>query len=165
MDAYMIVAGAIACLGLSAAGSAFGTGFAASAAVGAWKKCYAANKPAPFLLLSFVGAPITQTLYGMILMFLMLGKVALEKDAEGVVTGIKATVSTGSGLPVLVAGIFAGLAIGLSALFQGRAGAAACDAQAETNQGFTNYLAALGIVETVAIFAMVFALIALGSIK
>ena len=164
MDAYMIVAGAIACLGLSAAGSAFGTGFAASAAVGAWKKCYAANKPAPFLLLSFVGAPITQTLYGMILMFLMLGKVALEKDAEGVVTGIKATVSTGSGLPVLVAGIFAGLAIGLSALFQGRAGAAACDAQAETNQGFTNYLAALGIDETVAIFAMVFALIALGSI-
>ena len=50
-DAYMIVAGAIACLGLSAAGSAFGTGFAASAAVGAWKKCYAANKPAPFILL------------------------------------------------------------------------------------------------------------------
>ena len=47
----MIVAGAIACLGLSAAGSAFGTGFAASAAVGAWKKCYAANKPAPFILL------------------------------------------------------------------------------------------------------------------
>ena len=138
MDAYMIVAGAIACLGLSAAGSAFGTGFAASAAVGAWKKCYAANKPAPFLLLSFVGAPITQTLYGMILMFIMLGKVG--------------NVSAGAGLPVLVAGIFAGLGIG------------ACDAQAETNQGFTNYLAALGIVETVAIFTMVFALIALGKI-
>ena len=115
-----------------------------------FRSCYAANKPAPFLLLSFVGAPITQTLYGMILMFIMLGKVG--------------KVEVGSGLPVLVAGIFAGLAIGLSALFQGRAGAAACDAQAETNQGFTNYLAALGIVETVAIFAMVFALIALGSI-
>lgn len=164
MDAYMIVAGAIACLGLSAAGSAFGTGFAASAAVGAWKKCYAANKPAPFLLLSFVGAPITQTLYGMILMFVMLGKIEFIEDAEGVITGIKPLVASGAGLPVLVAGVFAGLAIGLSALFQGRAGAAACDAQAETNQGFTNYLAALGIVETVAIFAMVFALIALGSI-
>ena len=148
MDPYMIVAGAIACLGLSAAGSAFGTGFAASAAVGAWKKCYAANKPAPFLLLSFVGAPITQTLYGMILMFLMLGKTQVE----------------GAGVPCLVLGVFAGLGIGLSALFQGRAGAAACDAQAETNQGFTNYLAALGIVETVAIFAMVFTLIALGKI-
>ena len=148
MDQFMIVAGAIACLGLSAAGSAFGTGFAATAAVGAWKKCYAANKPAPFLLLSFVGAPITQTLYGMILMFLMLGK----------------TNVAGAGVPCLVLGIFAGLGIGLSALFQGRAGAAACDSQAETNQGFTNYLAALGIVETVAIFTMVFTLSALGKI-
>ena len=148
MDKFMIVAGAIACLGLSAAGSAVGTGFAATAAVGAWKKCYAANKPAPFLLLSFVGAPITQTLYGMILMFLMLGK----------------TQVAGAGVPCLVLGVFAGLGIGLSALFQGRAGAAACDSQAETNQGFTNYLAALGIVETVAIFTMVFTLIALGKI-
>lgn len=150
-DAAMIVAGAIACLGLSGAGSALGTGFAAAAAVGSWKKCYAANKPAPFLLLSFVGAPITQTLYGMILMFVMLGKVG--------------TVADGSGVPVLVAGLFAGLAIGISAVFQGRAAAAACDAQAETNQGFTNYLAALGIIETVAIFAMVFSLIALSAIK
>ena len=148
MDQFMIVAGAIACLGLSAAGSAFGTGFAAPAAVGAWKKCYAANKPAPVLLLSFVGAPITQTLYGMILMFLMLGKTSVA----------------GAGVPCLVLGVFAGLGIGLSALFQGRAGAAACDSQAETNQGFTNYLAALGIVETVAIFTMVFTLIALGKI-
>lgn len=164
MDAYMIVAGAIACLGLSAAGSAFGTGYAAAAAVGAWKKCYAANRPAPFLLLSFVGAPITQTLYGMILMFIMLGKVEFIENAEGVMTGIKPLVASGAGLPVLIAGIFAGLGIGLSALFQGRAGAGACDAQAETNQGFTNYLAALGIVETVAIFTMVFALIALGKI-
>ena len=150
-DAAMIVAGAIACLGLAGAGSAFGTGFAASAAVGAWKKCYAANKPAPFLLLSFVGAPITQPLHSMILMFTVLGTVGKA--------------AAGSGVPVLVAGAFAGRAIGLSALFQGRATAAACDAQAETNQGFTNYLAALGIVETVAIFAMVFALIALGSVK
>ena len=142
MDA-MVVSGAIACLGLSAAGSAFGTGFAAASAVGSWKKCYAANKPAPFILLGLVGAPITQTLYGMILMFLMLGK----------------TNVAGAGVPCLVLGIFAGLGIGLSALFQGRAGAAACDSQAETNQGFTNYLAALGIVETVAIFTMVFALL------
>ena len=152
-DAAMIVAGAIACMGLAGAGSAFGTGFASAAAVGAWKKCYAANKPAPFLLLTFVGAPITQVLYGMIVMNKMLDFLKTPDKVAGF------------GLPLLIAGIFAGLAIGLSALFQGRAGAAACDAQAETNQGFTNYLAALGIVETVAIFAMVFALIALGSIK
>ena len=160
-DAAMIVAGAVACLGLAGAGSAFGTGFAAAAAVGSWKKCYAANKPAPFLLLSFVGAPITQTLYGMILMFIMLAKVEFVENAEGVITGIKPLVATGAGLPCLVLGIFAGLGIGLSALFQGRAGAASCDAQTETGQGFTNYLSALGIVETVAIFTMVFTLIAL----
>ena len=145
---YMVVAGAIACLGLSAAGSAFGTGFAASSAVGAWKKCYAANKPAPFILLGLVGAPITQTLYGMILMFIMLGKASVEE----------------AGVPLLVLGIFAGLGIGLSALFQGRAAAAACDAQAETGQGLTNYFGALGIVETVAIFTMVFTIIALGKV-
>ena len=65
----------------------------------------------------------------------------------------------------MLLGIFAGLGIGLSALFQGRAAAAACDAQAETGQGLTNYFGALGIVETVAIFTMVFTIIALGAIK
>ena len=144
----MVIAGAIACLGLSAAGSAFGTGFAASSAVGAWKKCYAANKPAPFILLGLVGAPITQTLYGMILMFIMLGKASVAN----------------AGVPLLVLGIFAGLGIGLSALFQGRAAAAACDAQAESGQGLTTSLGALGIVDTVAIFTMVFTIIALGKV-
>ena len=150
-DAAMIVAGAIACLGLAGAGSAFGTGFAASAAVGAWKKCYAANKPAPFLLLSFVGAPITQTLYGMILMFLMFGD-----DVR---------MSPSSGIPCLVIGLFAGLGIGASAIMQGRCAAAAADAQGETGKGFTNYLVAIGIVETVAIFTMVFALLGILKFK
>jgi len=148
-DTAMGVAGAVATLALSATGSALGTGAAASSAVGAWKKCYAQNKPAPFLLLSFVGAPITQTLYGMILMFTMIGK--LNAGVANV------------GIPMLVLGIFAGAAIGTSAWLQGRAGAAAADAQAETGQGLTNYLAALGIIETTAIFTMVFTLIAVGS--
>ena len=139
------IAGAVTCLALSATGSALGTGVAAASAVGAWKKCYAQNKQASFLLLSFVGAPITQTLYGMILMFTMFGKAQV-------------------GIPLLILGAFAGLAIGLSAYYQGRAGAAAADAQAETGQGLTNYLAALGIIETTAIFTMVFTLIAIGKI-
>jgi V/A-type H+-transporting ATPase subunit K len=147
MDA-MVVSGAIACLSLSAVGSAYGTGVAASAAVGAWKKCYAANRPAPFTLLTFVGLPLSQTLYGMILMFIMNGKADVA----------------GAGVPLLVLGIFAGLGIAFSAIFQGRAAAAACDAQAETGQGLTNYIIALGIVETVSIFMMVFTLIALGKI-
>lgn len=147
MDA-MVVSGAIACLSLSAAGSAYGTGVATAAAVGSWKKCYAANRPAPFTLLTFVGLPLSQTLYGMILMFIMNAKTAVA----------------GAGIPLLVLGIFAGIGIGLSAVFQGRAAAAACDAQAETGQGLTNYIIALGIVETVSIFVMVFTLIALGKV-
>jgi len=145
MSEAMGVAGAVACLALSAAGSALGTGVAATAAVGAWKKCYAQNKQAPFLLLSFVGAPITQTLYGMILMFAMFDKAA-------------------AGFPLLVLGMFAGMAIGLSAFLQGKACAAAADAQAETGQGLANYLAALGVVETTAIFVMVFTYLAIDRI-
>ena len=51
---------------------------------------------------------------------------------------------------------FAGLAVGMSAWMQGKAAAAASDALGETGQGTANYLIALGIVETVAIFTLVF---------
>jgi V/A-type H+-transporting ATPase subunit K len=56
-------------------------------------------------------------------------------------------------------GLFGGLAIGASAYGQGKVAAGASDALAETGQGFTNYLMALGIVESVAIFVMVFILV------
>ncbi len=148
MDTALTVAGAVACLALSGLGSAIGTGFAAAGAIGAWKKCYAQNRPAPFLLLAYVGAPITQTLYGMILMFTMIGTKVLP----------------GGGVGMLILGIFAGAGIGMSAIFQGRAGGCSADAHGETGQGLTNNLAALGVIETTAIFIMVFTLIAVGSL-
>ena len=144
MNTGLGIAGAVMALALSAVGSGLGTGVAGSAAIGAWKKCYAQGKQAPFLLLSFVGAPLTQTLYGMIVMFVMI-----ERAVKGA-----------SWIALCLIGLFAGLGIGLSALMQGRAAAAAADAQGETGQGFTNYLAAIGIIETVAIFTMVFAYLA-----
>ena len=148
MDTALTVAGAVACLALSGLGSAIGTGFAAAGAIGAWKKCYAQNRPAPFLLLAYVGAPITQTLYGMILMFTMIGTKVLP----------------GGGVGMLILGIFAGAGIGMSAIFQGRAGGCSADAHGETGQGLTNNLAALGVIEATAIFIMVFTLIAVGSL-
>lgn len=136
------IGGAMA-LALSALGSGFGIGAAGQAAVGAWKKCYMQNKVAPFLLAVFVGAPITQTFYGMIVMFKLVARAG-----------------EGAAFPALMGwGFFGGLAIGLSAWMQGRIAASASDAQAETGQGFTNYLMALGIIESVAIFVMVFILI------
>lgn len=133
--------GGAAALSLSAIGSGLGAGVAAQAAIGAWKKCYAQNKAAPFMLVAFIGAPLSQTIYGMILM----GNIA------------KAAAANAAAYPALVgAGVFGGAAIGVSAWLQGKAGAAGSDALAETGQGFGNYLMALGVIETVALFVMVF---------
>ena len=131
--------GVAAALSLAAVGSAFGAGAAGMASVGAWKKCFAQSKAAPFMLIVFVGAPLSQTIYGMILM---------NKIAEAAVQG-----NYFWGM-----GILGGLAMGASALMQGKAGAGAADALAETGKGFTNYLIVLGIIETVALFVMVFLL-------
>ena len=132
-------------VGLAAVGSAIGAGIAGQAAIGAWKKCYAQGKQAPFLLLALVGAPLSQTIYAMIMMTMIQGRV--EQVGE---------------YPLCLAiGIFGGLAQMFSAIFQGKAGAAGCVAYAETKQGFANYLMVLGIVETCAIFALVFSIMAL----
>ena len=145
MNVAMGKIGGIAALTIAAIGSALGTGTAGTAAIGAWKKCYALGKPAPFMLLTFVGAPLSQTIYGIVLMFNMQGKINDGMPWQGLV----------------FAGILAGLGMGFSAWLQGRAGAAGSDALAETGEGFTNYLAALGIIETVAIFVMVFVMLAI----
>ncbi len=148
MDANTIVAlskaGGAAALGLAAVGSAIGAGLAGSSAIGAWKKCYAQSKAAPFILVTFIGAPLSQTIYGMILMGWMLDA---AKDPALATTGWAA---------MLIGGIFGGMGMGASAWFQGKAGAAGADALAETGQGFGNYLMTLGIVETVALFVLVF---------
>ena len=49
-----------------------GIGAAGQAAIGAWKRCYMNNKPAPFILTVFAGAPLTQTIYGFLLMQSMI---------------------------------------------------------------------------------------------
>jgi V/A-type H+-transporting ATPase subunit K len=54
--------------------------------------------------------------------------------------------------------------MGVSAWFQGVAGAAASDAFAETGKGFANYILVVGLVETVALFVMVFLMLLLGNV-
>ena len=65
---YLAYIGMACALCFSAIGSGFGAGIASQAAVGAWKKCYAQGKPAPFIMVAFAGAPLTQTIYGFLLM-------------------------------------------------------------------------------------------------
>ena len=47
---YLALGAGYAAVGLAATGSAIATGIAGQAAIGAWKKCYAQNKPAPDML-------------------------------------------------------------------------------------------------------------------
>jgi V/A-type H+-transporting ATPase subunit K len=134
-------------MGIAAVGSAIGIGIAGQAVIGAWKKCYIGNKPAPMTLLAFGGAPLTQTFYGFILMMQM-------KTA--------ALTNTANAWLYLGFGIASGLAMAFSAIAQGQAGAAGADAQGETGKGFTQYIAIVGVCETVALFAMVLSMISLG---
>jgi V/A-type H+-transporting ATPase subunit K len=138
--------GLAAFMALAAVGSGIGVGVAGSSAIGAWKKCYIQNKPAPFLLFAFVGAPMTQTIYGLILM----------NQFSGIYAQLDSAI-------ILGAGVFGGIAMGVSAWFQGVAGAAASDAFAETGKGFANYILVVGLVETVALFVMVFLMLLLNN--
>lgn len=132
-------------LAFAALGSALGAGVAGMAAVGAWKKAFAQNKAASFLMVAFVGAPLTQTIYGMILM---------NKIAE----------SAAKGSYIWAIGILSGMAMGASAFMQGKAAAVACDALGETGKGFGNYLVVLGIIETVALFILAFTMGVIGKL-
>ena len=65
-------------------------------------------------------------------------------------------------LVVMSVVISAGVAMALSAIAQGKAGAAGADALAETGKGFSQYITVVGLCETVALFALVFSMVALG---
>ncbi len=143
MNWGMIGAGLV--MGIAAVGSSIGIGIAGQGAIGAWKRCYLNNKQAPFLLVVFAGAPLTQTIYGFLLMNSMKTKLAAGEMEPLFALGL---------------GIAAGLAMCMSAVAQGKAGAAGSDALAETGKGFTNYIMVVGLCETVALFTMVFGMIA-----
>ena len=138
-------AGSVLALSCAAIGSALGTGIAGMATLGAWKRSLLEGKPIPFLLVAFAGAPLSQTIYGLILMNTLRDQVANT-----------------SPLTLFSAGLFGGLAMGASAWQQGKAAAAAADAFGATGKGFGNYIMILGIIETVALFVMVFLMRAVG---
>ena len=140
-------------VGMAALGSSIGAGIAGMAAAGSWAKDARAGKPLRFIYIICVAAPITQTVYGFIVMNQMADKLAiLQKGA------------TGAGL-LLGIGIATGLGEMLSAWMQGAIGAAGCRMLSESDgKGFAFVLIALGITETVGIFTLVFMSILLRSI-
>ena len=142
---YLAYIGMACALCFSAIGSGFGAGIASQAAVGAWKKCYAQGKPAPFIMVAFAGAPLTQTIYGFLLM-----------------NFIRSAIESGTN-PMLCffVGLLGGTSMGLSAFFQGKVSACSADSLGATGKGTANYFIVIGLVETVALFTLVFSLLAL----
>ncbi len=130
-------------LALAAAGSALGIGTAGMAAIGVMKKKFKEGTKAPFALFIFIGAPLSQLFYGMIFNNAMIGS---ELGPEYY------TYQT-------VMGLGAGLAMGMSAWFQGKAGARACDAIGETGKGLADYIMVIGVIESVALLVMILLMI------
>jgi len=139
--------GAGLALGLAALGSAIGIGKAGQSAAGAWAKEAKAGKNLNFTYIILLGMPISQTLYAMIVMNNMRAAVsdpATDMASAGMLFGI---------------GLWTGLGEMASAWMQGLIAAAGIRGLSESEgKGFAYLIIAMGIIETVGIFTMVFML-------
>lgn len=140
MDFEMI--GPAIVLGLGCIGSAIGCGIAGMASHGAMTRVEEGH--GKFIGLS--AAPSTQSVLGFILMVLM--KNALKAG----------TLAPMSGIGI---GLFVGLALTISAMYQGRCAATAIQATAKQPAVFGKAFLAIAIVESFAIFAFIFGLLLL----
>ncbi len=135
-------AGCACAIGLPAIGSAIGVGAAGAVSHGAMAKVDEGHG-------QFIGvsaAPSSQTIYGLILMFVLLPKI---KE---------------SGLGVFSVGVFCGLAIMFSAIFQGKVAVTTILGASKKPEIFGKCFAAVGIVESFAIFALVAGIVMAGSL-
>jgi len=134
-------------LAMAALGSAMGIGVAGQAAAGAWAKEAKAGRNLNFAYIIMLGAPISQTLYGMIVMNNLrpLATVAEQSVANcGLLLGIGLATGTGEMVSAWMQGLIG--AAGIRALSDGE------------GKGLAFLIIALGVVETVGIFTMVFML-------
>ena len=152
MDQVLGQLGLALALGLGALGSALGIGAAGRAAAGAWAKEAKAGKPLNFSYIILTGMPLTQTIYGFILMLVGLSAF-MTKNPDRVAANAGALLSIG---------IAGGLAELFSAWMQGLIGASGIRALSEgEGKGLVFIIIAMGIVETVGLFGFVFLLLVL----
>lgn len=133
-------------MGLGALGSALGVLAAGSAACGGWAKEGKEGKPLSGTFTMLVGMPVSQTLYSLICYFMMY-KYANVAENGPVLFGIA---------------IGVGLAQFISAFSQGKIGGAGVRCLSENGgKGFGNIVMAMGIAESIALFALVTAILIL----
>lgn len=127
-------------LGLACLGSAIGCGIAGMASHGVMARVD--ENHGKFIGMSAL--PSSQAIYGFVLMLLMKNAILAN------------TLSAWNGIGI---GVFIGLAIMLSAIYQGMCAATGIQASAKQPAVYGKCLAALGIVESFSLFAFVFALL------
>ena len=127
-------------LGLAMIGCAIGCGIAGMASHGVMARVD--DNHGKFIGMSVI--PASQAIYGFVLMMSMKG--AIDEK----------TLSAANGIGI---GIFIGLAIMFASIYQGMCAATGIQASAKQPSVYGKCLAALGIVESFAIFAFVFALL------
>lgn len=138
MDYAMI--GPAIVMGLGCLGSSIGCGIAGMASHGVMTRVDEGH--GKFIALSAI--PSSQSIYGFILMIVMRGSITAG------------TLSPLSGIGI---GLFVGLAIMFSSIYQGKCAVTAIQASAKQPAIYGKTIAALGIVESFALFAFVFALL------
>ena len=138
MDYAMI--GPALSLGLSSIGSSIGCGIASMACHGVMARVEEGHGK----FIGMTAAPSSQSIYGFILMILM---------SKSIKAG---TLSPMSGIGI---GLVVGFAFMVSAIFQGKCAATGIQATAKQPAIFGKCFAALGIIESFALFSFVFALL------
>jgi len=140
---------------MGAIGSALGIAAAGQAAAGAWAREGSQGKQPTFTYIIMVAAPLSQTIYGAMLMLIGLRSPVY---AAGV-----ASMNAGALMSIALAG---GAAELFSAWMQGKTGAGYIRALLENEgQGLAFMIIALGIIETVGLFAFVFLLMVMPVLK
>jgi V/A-type H+/Na+-transporting ATPase subunit K len=151
MEDFMLIIGKMALgliMGFGGLGSALGVLAAGSAAAGGWAKEGKEGKPLSGKFTGLVGMPVSQTLYCLILYIMMVEYASVPTNG-----------------PVLF-----GIAIGVgmcqfvSAYAQGCIGGAGVRCLVENGgKGFGNIVVAMGIAESIALFALVTGILILSS--
>lgn len=142
MEGYSMVGPAVV-LGLGCIGSAIGCGVAGMASHAVMSRVE--ENHGTFIGMSAVAA--SQSIYAFVLMLLMKNSIV-----AGTLTPI-------GGLGI---GLFIGLALMVSSIYQGMCAATAIQASAKQPAIIGKCFAALGIVESFSLFAFVFALLLIG---
>ncbi|MBN2803554.1 MAG: hypothetical protein JXR91_10690 [Deltaproteobacteria bacterium] len=133
--------GAMLAGGIAIAGGALGMGFAGIVLMSVYKQAFREGKKASGKMIAFVGAPMSQVIYGLILFFVVKN----GADPGGAINWYA---------------IGAGLGIGAGGYIQGKVAAQAVDTFNTTDEAFGKYMGIIVFPELASIISLVLGILA-----